>query len=102
MLKELVTKGSYTHLFAGHTAIGRDVIPRTAALLDASQISDITAVQSEDTFERPIYAGNAIATVKSSDKIKVVTVRGTAFDKAAEEGGSASDEMIDIKPAEGE
>lgn len=94
ILKSLVEKNSYTHVFAGHTAIGRDVFPRLAALLDVSQVSDIIAVESEDTFQRPIYAGNAIATVKSSDKIKVVTVRGTAFDKAAEEGGSASIEEV--------
>lgn len=94
LLKALVEKNSYTHVFAGHSANGKDIIPRLAALLDVSQISDIIAVEGEDTFQRPIYAGNALATVKSSDKIKVITVRGTAFDKAATEGGSASVEEV--------
>jgi electron transfer flavoprotein alpha subunit len=70
-------------------------MPRVAALLDVAQISDISGVVSEDTFERPIYAGNAIATVQSSDATKVITVRGTAFDPVAAEGGSASVENID-------
>ncbi|MEH6789762.1 electron transfer flavoprotein subunit alpha/FixB family protein [Parasphingorhabdus sp.] len=72
------------------TTTGKNIAPRVAALLDVMQISDILSVESEDTFTRPIYAGNAIATVKSSDAKKVITVRGTAFDKAATEGGSAS------------
>ncbi len=101
LLKALLEKGSYTHLLAGHTAVGRDTIPRVAALIDSSQISDIVEVQGEDTFVRPIYAGNALATVKSSDKVKVVTVRGTAFDKAPLEGGSAEKEKIDATSAEG-
>lgn len=92
-LKELVGANSYTHVVAGHTAVGRDVIPRASALLDSSQISDITAVEGEDTFVRPIYAGNAIATVKTSDKVVVFTVRGTAFE-AAGEGGSAAVEEV--------
>jgi electron transfer flavoprotein alpha subunit len=96
LLKQVASSGSYTHVVAGHTAFGRDVVPRAAALLDASQISDITAVHDADTFERPIYAGNAIAKVKSADKLKVLTVRGTAFDKAATEGGSASAEKVDF------
>ncbi|PWN44944.1 electron transfer flavo protein, alpha subunit [Ceraceosorus guamensis] len=100
LLQELVSSKGYTHLIAGHTAVGRDVLPRAAALLDSSQVSDIVAVHSEDTFERPIYAGNAIAKVKTSDKIKVITVRGTAFDKAALEGGSAQAEAVDAKDAE--
>lgn len=102
VLKFLVDKNSYTHIFAAHTAHGRDVFPRLAALLDVSQVSDIIAVDSEDTFQRPIYAGNAIATVKSSDKVKVVTVRGTAFEKAAIEGGSAAVEEIGEEAADGE
>lgn len=96
LLKQVASSGSYTHVVAGHTALGRDVVPRAAALLDASQISDIIAVHDADTFERPIYAGNAIAKVKSSDKLKVLTVRGTAFDKAATEGGSASAEKVEF------
>jgi electron transfer flavoprotein alpha subunit len=71
-------------------------MPRVAALLDVAQISDISGVVSEDTFERPIYAGNAIATVQSTDSIKVLTVRGTAFDPAAADGGSATIENLDI------
>jgi electron transfer flavoprotein alpha subunit len=74
---------------------GKDFLPRVAALLDVAQISDIIKVESADTFMRPIYAGNAIATVQSSDAIKVITVRGTAFDPVAAEGGSATVESID-------
>ncbi|GAA5807924.1 hypothetical protein MFLAVUS_001304 [Mucor flavus] len=73
----------FTHLFTGHTAVGKNIFPRAAALMDVAAVSDITGIESEDTFVRPIYAGNAIATVKSNDKIKVVTVRGTAFEAAA-------------------
>lgn len=102
ILKSLVEKNGYTHVFAGHTAAGRDIFPRLAALLDSSQVSDIISVEGEDTFKRPIYAGNAIATVKSNDKIKVITVRGTAFDKASAEGGSASVEEIGDDVGEGE
>ena len=76
------------------TTTGKNVAPRVAALLDVMQISDILSVESEDTFTRPIYAGNAIATVKSSDAKKVITVRGTAFDKAATEGGSGTIEAV--------
>ena len=76
------------------TTTGKNIAPRVAAELDVMQISDILSVESEDTFTRPIYAGNAIATVKSSDAKKVITVRGTAFDNAAEEGGSASIEGV--------
>ncbi|MGA7814808.1 electron transfer flavoprotein subunit alpha/FixB family protein [Caballeronia sp.] len=85
----------YTHILAPATAYGKNIAPRVAAHLDVAQISDITAVDSADTFERPIYAGNAIATVQSSDAIKVVTVRATGFDPVAAEGGSASIEKID-------
>jgi len=89
-----VGKG-YGHVMTAHTTIGRNFLPRVAALLDVAQISDIQSVEAPDTFKRPIYAGNAIATVKSSDAIKVVSVRGTAFDPVAEEGGSASVEALD-------
>ncbi|WFD22682.1 Electron transfer flavoprotein alpha-subunit [Malassezia equina] len=99
LIQSLVESHSYTHLVAGHTAVGRDVIPRAAVLLDASQVSDIVAVEGEDTFVRPIYAGNALATVKSNDKVKVVTVRGTAFDAASTEGGSAGTEEVDAGEA---
>lgn len=86
----------YTHILAAATTTGKDFLPRTAALLDVNQISDIVKVESADTFARPIYAGNAIATVQSSDAIKVITVRGTAFDPVATEGGSAAVEAIDV------
>ena len=76
------------------TTTGKNVAPRVAALLDVMQISDILSVEGEDTFTRPIYAGNAIATVKSSDAKKVITVRGTAFDKASREGGSGTIEAV--------
>ena len=84
----------YTHLFAAATAYGKNIMPRVAAKLDAAQISDISSVESADTFTRPIYAGNAIATVQSSDPIKVVTARPTNFEPAAGEGGSAKVETV--------
>ena len=80
---------SYSHLLFPATAHGKNVAPRVAALLDVAQISDASRIISADTFERPIYAGNAIATVQSTDAIKVITVRTTGFDAAAAEGGSA-------------
>src|SRR2546422_927885 len=80
---------SYTHLLAPSTSNGKNVMPRVAALLDVQQISDIVAVEGADTFVRPIYAGNALATVKSRDPIKVITVRTTAFDAVAAAGGDA-------------
>ncbi len=83
----------YSHLLFPATAAGKNVAPRVAALLDVGQLSDVTKVISADTFERPIYAGNAIATVQSTDAIKVLTVRTTGFDPAAE-GGSAAVESI--------
>lgn len=85
----------YSHIMAAHTTGGKNYMPRVAAALDVAQISDIVGVDSEDTFKRPIYAGNAIATVKSNDAVKVVTVRGTAYDPVAAEGGSASVEAVD-------
>jgi electron transfer flavoprotein alpha subunit len=89
----------YSHILAAATTTGKDFMPRTAALLDVNMISDISAVESADTFVRPIYAGNAIATVQSSDAIKVITVRGTGFDPASAEGGSAAVEATDIVKA---
>jgi len=85
----------YSHILAPATAYGKNVAPRVAAKLDVAQISEITAVVSADTFERPIYAGNAIATVQSSDAIKVITVRATGFDAVALDAGGASVEKID-------
>ncbi|PCJ39073.1 MAG: electron transfer flavoprotein subunit alpha [Moraxellaceae bacterium] len=86
----------YGYILAPSTTTGKNFLPRVAALLDVQMISDISGVESADTFLRPIYAGNAIATVQSTDAIKVLTVRGTAFDAAATEGGSASVETTDI------
>lgn len=86
--------GSYGAILAPATAAGKNILPRVAALLDVQQISDISAVVSADTFERPIYAGNAIATVQSADAVKVITVRGASFDAAAAEGGSAATESV--------
>lgn len=85
---------NYTHILAPATTLGKNFLPRVAALLDVQQISDVSAVIDADTFERPVYAGNAIATVKSSDSIKVMTVRGTAFDPVKNSGGSASVETL--------
>ena len=84
----------YSHLFAAATAYGKNILPRVAAKLDAAQISDISSVESADTFTRPIYAGNAIATVQSSDPIKVVTARPTSFEPVASEGGAATVETV--------
>jgi len=86
---------NYTHILAASTTTGKDFLPRAAALLDVNMLSDIIKVEDAETFARPIYAGNAIATVKSADAIKVMTVRGTAFDAAAETG-SAAVEAIDV------
>ncbi|MEF3068159.1 electron transfer flavoprotein subunit alpha/FixB family protein, partial [Pandoraea apista] len=89
------------HILAPATAYGKNIAPRVAALLDVAQISDITKVDSADTFERPIYAGNAIATVQSADKVKVITVRSTGFDPAAATGGSAAVEAVSATPDAG-
>ncbi|KAN0064377.1 Electron transfer flavoprotein alpha-subunit [Thecaphora frezii] len=100
LIKSLVESNNYTHVVTGHTAVGRDIFPRAAALLDSSQVSDIIDLEGEDVFVRPIYAGNAIATIKATDKVKVFTVRGTAFDAASTEGGSASVEEVPAPGAE--
>ena len=89
----LAIAGNYSHILFPATAHGKNVAPRVAAKLDVAQISDVTKVISADTFERPIYAGNAIATVQSADKVKVITVRTTGFDAAAS-GGSAAIESV--------
>ena len=91
----------YSHILAVATTSGKNYMPRVAALLDVSQISEIVSVESEDTFKRPIYAGNAIATVQSSDAVKVLTVRGTAYDPVAAEGGSATIEVVEAPAALG-
>src|ERR687887_1137174 len=85
---------NYSHLLGPATSTGKNIMPRAAALLDVQQISDICAVESPDTFVRPIYAGNALATVKSKDAIKVITVRTTAFDAVSSSGGSAQVEKV--------
>jgi electron transfer flavoprotein alpha subunit len=96
-LAPLIAKqaGDYSHVLAPATTFGKNVMPRAAALLDVQQISEITAIEDADTFVRPIYAGNAMATVKSGDAIKFVTVRATAFDPAPEDGGSAPTETLE-------
>ncbi len=90
----LAVAAGYSHLLFPATAHGKNVAPRVAALLDVAQVSDATRVVGPDTFERPIYAGNAIATVQSLDKVKVITVRTTGFDPAAASGGSAAVETL--------
>ncbi|KAG5983335.1 hypothetical protein E4U55_000207 [Claviceps digitariae] len=89
LLAENIKKGSYTHVIGGHTAFGKSLLPRVAALLDSQQVSDVTAIEDDKTFVRPIYAGNAIATVECSDPVKIITIRGTAFAPAAPKSGSS-------------
>lgn len=92
--------GGYKHILAAATTTGKNILPRVAALLDVSMITDIIAVESATTFKRPIYAGNAIATVESSESVIVATVRGTAFDAATATGGSAAVETVaEVKDA---
>jgi electron transfer flavoprotein alpha subunit len=93
-LNTVAAAKNYSHMLAPATSNGKNVMPRAAALLDMQQISDICAVESADTFVRPIYAGNALATVKSKDPIKMITVRTTAFDAVAATGGSAPVEAV--------
>jgi len=94
----LAVASAYSHIVFAATASGKNVAPRVAAKLDVAQISDIIAVESADTFQRPIYAGNAIATVQSADAVKVITVRTTAFDPVAAQGGSAPVETVEAVP----
>jgi electron transfer flavoprotein alpha subunit len=89
----------YSHVLAPATSFGKNLLPRVAALLDSQQISEIVGIDSPNTFQRPIYAGNAIATVQSLDKLKVITVRGTAFDAALAEGGAAPIELVEAGAA---
>ena len=98
LVVENVRKGGYSHVMAGHSAFGKNLLPRVAALMDVQQISDVTDIEAEDTFVRPIYAGNVILTVQSKEEPKILTVRGTAFPSGAAEGGSASiEEGVDPK-----
>jgi electron transfer flavoprotein alpha subunit len=94
----VVAAGNYSHVLAPATSFGKNVAPRIAARLDVAQISDITAVEAADTFVRPIYAGNAFATVRSSDLVKVITVRTTAFEPAASTGGNAAIDNVPPPP----
>jgi electron transfer flavoprotein alpha subunit len=91
----------YTHILTPATTMGKNFMPRVAALLDVAQLSEIIAVESPDTFVRPIYAGNVLVTVQSKDAVKVITVRGTAFDAAPAEGGSAGIESVTPTPDAG-
>jgi electron transfer flavoprotein alpha subunit len=97
-LVALVRTRDYSHVLAGATTSGKGTLPRVAALLDVAQISEIVAVESADTFVRPVYAGNALATVQSKDPIKVITVRSTAFDAAPRHGGTAAVEPVAAAP----
>jgi electron transfer flavoprotein alpha subunit len=96
---QVIGSSGYSHVLAPATSFGKSVAPRVAAKLDVAQISDITAIESPDTFVRPIYAGNAFATVQSSDAVKVITVRTTGFDAVAGSGGNATVEDV-VAPAE--
>ncbi|HXD07421.1 MAG TPA: electron transfer flavoprotein subunit alpha/FixB family protein [Burkholderiaceae bacterium] len=97
----LALAGNYSHVLFPATAYGKNIAPRVAAKLDVAQVSDITKVDAPDTFERPIYAGNAIAIVQSADKVKVITVRTTGFDPAPATGGSAAVETVASTPDSG-
>ena len=98
---QVIKSGSYSHVLAPATAFGKNVAPRIAALLDVAQVSDIVAIESPNTFVRPIYAGSLFATVQSKDSIIVITVRATAFDAVAASGGSATLEQVDAAPDTG-
>ncbi|WP_332825636.1 electron transfer flavoprotein subunit alpha/FixB family protein [Ramlibacter sp.] len=98
VVQQVRAEASCTHVLAAATAHGKNILPRVAALLDSSQLSDVTAVESPDTFRRPFYAGNAVARVQSSDRIKVLSIRTTAFDPAAASGGSATVESVPAGP----
>ena len=97
----VAAKGGYTHLVAPATGTGKNVMPRVAAKLDVAQVSDITAIESPDTYVRPIYAGNAFATVQSKDAVKVITVRTTAFEAAGQGGAAAVETVAAAAPAAG-
>src|SRR5665213_637049 len=100
-LLAVIAAGTYSHVVAAATGFGKSVMPRVAAKLDVAQISEIISVESPDTFVRPIYAGNALATIRSSDAIKVVTIRATAFTAAPDNGGSAEIRAVAVVPDPG-
>ena len=100
-LVAIVKAGGYSHVLTSATGFGKNILPRVAALLDVAQISDITVVESADTFVRPIYAGSVLATVRSNDVIKVITVRATGFDAAPATGGNAAIESVSPAPDTG-
>ncbi|MCX5616126.1 FAD-binding protein [Bombella sp. TMW 2.2559] len=93
--------GSYSHILSAASSTGKNILPRLAGLLDAQPISDVVTIQDESTFVRPIYAGNALATVQSSDSVRIMTIRSSSFDPVAEDGGSASVEVLDAPANEG-
>lgn len=101
LVKSAIEKNGFTHVFAATSAFGKSVIPRVAAKFDSMPIAEVTSIESEDTFVRQTYAGNAITTVKSSDAVKFATVRGTSFDRAPLEGGSAAISEIEATGAVG-
>jgi electron transfer flavoprotein alpha subunit len=94
-LADVAKRGGYSHVLAAATGFGKNVVPRAAALLDVAPVSEVIAIESPDTFVRPIYAGNALATVQAKDAIKLLTVRPTAFDAVAATGGSGAVERVD-------
>lgn len=98
LLVENIKKGNFTHVVGAHSAFGKNILPRASALLDVQQISDCIEIKDENTFVRPIYAGNAIATVRSIDTIKIVTIRGTAFPPAEETSNTAAIEEAPVDP----
>lgn len=97
LISSVSKSSAYSHIISAHSPYGKNVFPRAAAIMDISPISDVVEIDSSDTFKRPIYAGNAIATVKSSDKIKMLTIRPTAFAPSAAEGGSAKVEDFNFE-----
>jgi electron transfer flavoprotein alpha subunit len=99
LIMHVHTAGKYSHILGPTSATAKSALPRVAAKLDVNQLSDVLSVMSEDTFVRPIYAGNALATVKSADSVKVLTIRPTAFDKAETSGGSGAVEAVSCEGA---
>ncbi|KAJ3104217.1 hypothetical protein HDU97_009472 [Phlyctochytrium planicorne] len=98
LIAQTVKAGNFSHVVASHTAFGKNVMPRAAAIADVSQISDVINIESEDTFVRPIYAGNALATVKSTEPVKFITIRGTAFPPSGPSGKAAGIEAVSYAP----